>query len=115
VPPYKRRSLRFVTNAPFSRRTRHLVCDSTHMNQMASIDFFLVPTATFRLLFVFVVWSHARRRVLLFQVTHHPSQERTMLLMREAFPWDHACRYLLNIWDARGAHREKRSEAKLKR
>lgn len=47
---------------------------TNHMDQMASIDFFLVPTATFRLLFVFVVLSHARRRILHFHVTKHPSQ-----------------------------------------
>src|ERR1039457_1916899 len=57
---------------------------TNHMEQMASIDFFLVPTATFRILFVFVVLSHARRRVLHFQVTEHPSQEWTMQQMREA-------------------------------
>jgi putative transposase len=51
---------------------------TNHMEQMASIDFFVVPTATLRLLFVFVVLSHARRRVLHFQVTEHPSQEWTM-------------------------------------
>jgi hypothetical protein len=39
------------------------------MEQVAAIDFFVVPTATFRILFVFVVLSHARRRVLHFQVT----------------------------------------------
>jgi hypothetical protein len=55
------------------------------MEQMASVDFFLVPTATFRLLFVFVVLSHARRRVLHFQVTEHPSQEWTMQQIREPF------------------------------
>jgi putative transposase len=70
------------------------------MEQMASIDFFLVPTATFRLLFVFVVLSHARRRILHFQVTEHPSQEWTMQQMREAFPWDHGCGYLLRDRDA---------------
>jgi putative transposase len=48
---------------------------TNYMDQMASIDFFVVPTATFRVLFVFVVLSHARRRVLHFQVTEHPSQE----------------------------------------
>jgi len=73
---------------------------TNHMEQMASIDFFLVPTATFRLLFVFVVLSHARRRVLHFQVTEHPGQEWTMQQMREAFPWDHGCRYLLRDRDA---------------
>jgi putative transposase len=71
---------------------------TNHMAQMASIDFFLV--ATFRLLFVFVVLSHALRRVLHFQVTEHPSQEWTMQQMREAFPWDHGCGYLLRDRDA---------------
>jgi len=73
---------------------------TNHMEQMASIDFFVVPTATFRILFVLVVLSHARRRVLHFQVTAHPSQEWTMQQIREAFPWDHACRYLLRGRDA---------------
>ena len=73
---------------------------TNHAEQMASIDFFVVPTATFRVLFVFVVLSHARRRVLHFQVTEHPSQEWTMQQMREAFPWDHGCRYLLRDRDA---------------
>ena len=36
---------------------------ANHVEQMASIDFFTVPTATFRVLFVFVVLSHARRRM----------------------------------------------------
>jgi hypothetical protein len=39
---------------------------SNHVQQMASIDFFTVPNATFRILFVFVVLSHARRRVMHF-------------------------------------------------
>ena len=73
---------------------------TNHAEQMASIDFFVVPTATFRVLFVFVVLSHARRRVLHFQVTEHPSLEWTMQQMREAFPWDHWCRYLLRDRDA---------------
>jgi putative transposase len=73
---------------------------TNHVEQMASLDFFLVPTATFRVLFVFVVLSHARRRVLHFQVTEHPSQEWTMQQMREAFPWDEAPRYVLRDRDA---------------
>jgi putative transposase len=46
-----------------------------HLAQTAAIDFFTVPTATFRVLFVFVVLSHERRRVLHFGVTEHPTQE----------------------------------------
>src|SRR6202046_1826686 len=48
---------------------------TNHLEQMASIDCLVVPTATFRVLFVFVVLSHARRRVLHFQVTAHPSPD----------------------------------------
>jgi hypothetical protein len=53
-----------------------------------------VPTATFRVLFVFVVLSHERRRVVHFEVTEHPTQEWTMQQMREAFPWDDRKRQL---------------------
>jgi hypothetical protein len=59
---------------------------------MASIDF-TVPTVTFRVLFVFIVLSHARRRVVHFGVTEHPTQEWTVQQIREAFPWDQAPRY----------------------
>jgi hypothetical protein len=41
------------------------------------------------------VLSHARRRVLHFQVTEHPTQEWTLQQIREAFPWDQVPRYLL--------------------
>src|ERR1700719_3100799 len=58
---------------------------TNHMEQMASIDFFVVPTATFRVLIVFVVLSNARRRVLHFQVTEHPDQEWTRQQRGEAF------------------------------
>src|ERR1700681_2124254 len=68
--------------------------------QMTSIDFFTVPTARFRVLFVFVVLSHARRRVVHFRVTEHPTQEWTMQQLREAFSWDQAPRYLLRDRDA---------------
>ena len=42
-----------------------------------AIDFFTVPSATFKILFVFVVLSHNRRRVVHFNVTVHPSAEWT--------------------------------------
>ncbi|HVR22220.1 MAG TPA: hypothetical protein VMU26_02780 [Candidatus Polarisedimenticolia bacterium] len=77
---------------------------TNHLEQMASIDFFVLPPATFRVLFVFVVLSHARRRVLHFQVTDHPNQHWTMQQIREAFPWDQGCRYLLRDRDATDRH-----------
>ena len=59
-----------------------------------------MPTATFRVLFVFVVLSHERRRVVHFGVTEYPTEEWTMQQMREAFPWDQAPRFVLRDRDA---------------
>jgi hypothetical protein len=39
---------------------------TNHLAQTAAIDFFTVPTATFRVLFVFVALAHEGRRVLHF-------------------------------------------------
>jgi putative transposase len=73
---------------------------TNHLAQTAAIDFFTVPTATFRVLFVFVVLAHERRRVVHFGVTEHPTEEWTMQQMREAFPWDQVPRYVLRDRDA---------------
>jgi putative transposase len=68
---------------------------NNHLNDLVSIDFFTVPTVTFRVLFVFVVLSHSRRRVIHFNVTEHPTQFWTAHQTIEAFPEDSAPRYLL--------------------
>ena len=71
-----------------------------HMDTMASVDFFTVITATFAILYVFIVLSHDRRRVLHFNVTGHPSAEWTGFQIVQAFPWDTAPRYLLRDRDS---------------
>ncbi len=45
-----------------------------HVGCLASADFFVVPTFTFQLLFVFIVLHHERRRIVHFGVTAHPTQ-----------------------------------------
>jgi len=70
-----------------------------HLAELVSIDFFTVPTATFRVLFVLVVLVHHRRRVIHFNVTEHPSAAWTAQQMAEAFPEDTAPRYLLRDRD----------------
>ena len=72
---------------------------TTHAAQLASIDFFTVPTATFRVLFVLVVLSHDRRRVVHVNVTDHPTAAWTRQQIREAFPEDRAPHYLLRDRD----------------
>jgi transposase InsO family protein len=69
-----------------------------HAKELVSTDFFVVPTATFRLLFVFLVLSHDRR-LLHFGVTSHPTAEWTARQLVQAFPWDSAPRYLLRDRD----------------
>jgi len=64
------------------------------------MDFFTVPTATFRVLSVFLVLSHDRRRIVHFNVTEHPTEDWTAQQIREAFPWDEAPRYLIRDRDA---------------
>jgi hypothetical protein len=59
-----------------------------------SVDFFVVPTIRFQILYVFLVLAHERRRILHFAVTARPTAKWTAQQMREAFPWDTAPRYL---------------------
>jgi len=59
-----------------------------HLRETVSIDFFTVPTLSFRVLFVFVVLAHDRRRIVHFSVTEHPSALWTAQQLVEAFPWD---------------------------
>jgi putative transposase len=70
-----------------------------HRKSMVSVDFFVVPTIRFQLLYVFLVLAHERRRILHFAVTTHPTAEWTAQQMREAFQWDTAPQYLLRDRD----------------
>jgi len=72
---------------------------SNHVVQFASVDFFTVPTATFRVLFVFVVLSHDRRRIVHLNVTAHPTAAWTAQQLREAWPWASAPRFILRDRD----------------
>jgi putative transposase len=71
-----------------------------HSDCIAGIDFFTVPTATFRVLYVFIVLSHDRRHIVHFNVTAHPTAPWTAQQLVEAFPFDSAPRYLLRDRDA---------------
>jgi putative transposase len=70
-----------------------------HMTCLVSADFFVVPTITFQLFFVFVILSHDRRRPIHFAVTKNPTAEWTARQLLEAFPWDSAPMYLLRDRD----------------
>jgi transposase InsO family protein len=71
-----------------------------HADCIAGIDFFTVPTATFRILYVFIVLCHDRRHIVHFNVTAHPTARWTAQQLVEAFPFESAPRYLLRDRDA---------------
>jgi putative transposase len=70
-----------------------------HVEDLVSIDFFTVPTATFRVLFVLIVLAHDRRRIVHFNVTDHPTAEWTAQQMVEAIGDGKSPHYLIRDRD----------------
>ncbi len=70
-----------------------------HLTDIVAIDFFTVPTATFQILFAFIVLRHDRRKVVHFNVTEHPTAEWTAQQIVEAFPYDTTPRFLIRDRD----------------
>jgi putative transposase len=66
-----------------------------HAQAIVTCDFCTVVTATFRLLYVFVVMEHATRRILHANVTAHPTATWTLQQLREAIPVEHTYRFLI--------------------
>jgi putative transposase len=73
---------------------------TNHVATLLSMDFFTVPTLTGRVLFVLVLLSHRRRRLVHVNITEHPTEVWTAQQMVEAFPEDTAPRWLLRDRDA---------------
>lgn len=70
-----------------------------HLHEIAAIDFFTVPTVTFKTLYVFVVLSLDRRRVVHFNITDSPTAAWTSLQLIQAFPFETAPLYLIRDSD----------------
>jgi hypothetical protein len=71
-----------------------------HALGIAAIDMFIVPSATFRLLFVMLILAHDRRKIVRFDVTEHPTAGWLSRQVTDAFPWDTAPRFLLRDRDS---------------
>jgi len=67
---------------------------------LAALDFFVVPTVTCRLLYVLVLLTHERRKVVQFHITAAPTAEWTAQQVINAFPDDTAPKYLLRDRDS---------------
>jgi hypothetical protein len=70
-----------------------------HADGIASMDLFLVPTISFRLLYGLLILRHARRELLWLAVTEHPSAEWLAWQLTEACGWQQAPRYIIRDRD----------------
>jgi transposase InsO family protein len=71
-----------------------------HRDLIAGMDFFVVPTVRFQLLYVWFALDHGRRRVLHFNVTAHPAADWVVQQLRDAFPDTPEHRFLIFDNDA---------------
>ena len=70
-----------------------------HADGIASMDLFLVPTISFRLLYGLLILQHNRRKLLWLAVTAHPSAEWIARQLTEAYGWQRAPRYIVRDRD----------------
>ncbi len=71
-----------------------------HAKAILACDFLIAVTATFRMLYVFVVIEHGSRRLLRVDVTANPSADWALQQLREVVGEDNAHRYLLHDRDS---------------
>jgi transposase InsO family protein len=70
-----------------------------HAAGIGAMDFLIVPTVGFRLLFVLVILRHERRRLISLSVTDHPTADRIARQLTDAFPWNEAPDYMIRDRD----------------
>jgi hypothetical protein len=73
---------------------------TNHVGALVSMDFFTVPTLTGHVLFVLVLLSHHRRRIVHLAITKHPTAMWTAQQIIEARPEDSSPGWLLRDPDA---------------
>ena len=89
---------RIRTGKPPSQTWRTFL--ENHMFNTFAIDFFVVPTARFHVLYVLVIIWHETRQVVHFNVTRHPTARWTAQQIVEACPWNTLPKYLLRDRDS---------------
>jgi len=72
-----------------------------HLPDIAAMDFFTIPTASFKLLYGFFVIHHDRRRILYINVTENPTAQWVIQQLREAFPWAPSAKHLIHDRDSK--------------
>jgi putative transposase len=82
------------------QRQRWITFLRDHRDAIAAMDFLVVPTASFKLLYVWFVIEHGRREILHVNVTAHPTASWVMQQLREAFPGDTAIKFMIHDNDS---------------
>lgn len=72
-----------------------------HFTETVSIDFFTVPTLGFSVLYVFLILSHGRRKIIHYNITRNPTDEWTARQLIEAFAWNPPPRFLIRDRDTK--------------
>src|SRR5712672_1289984 len=70
-----------------------------HADGIASMDLFVVPTISFRLLYGLLILRHDRRQILWLGATAHPTAEWIAHQLTEACGWERAPEYLIHDRD----------------
>jgi putative transposase len=94
--------LRYMPKSP--RRTtgqRWKTFLKNHSSEIISLDFFVVPTITFKVLHVLAFLSHERRKIIHFNVTHHPTSEWATQQLRNAFCDEQPLKFLIRDRDSK--------------
>jgi putative transposase len=99
-PTQQQRWMTFLRGpAKLAKRLR-LRRPRNHKDVIAGMDFFVVPTVRFRLLYVWFAIDHGRRRILHFNVTEHPTAHWVIQQLRETFPDEPTHKFLIYDNDA---------------
>ena len=92
------RYLRRHRRRPESRQS-WLTFLRNHREVIVAMDFFVVPTATFRVRYVWFAIRHARREILHWSVTENPNSSWVVQQLRDGFPYDEAGRVKYLVFD----------------
>lgn len=84
---------------PADPKQRWMTFMHNHAKAIIATDFFVVVTATFKLVYVFVIMEVANRRVLHFNVTRHPTADWTLQQFRECIVGDEGYRFIIHDRD----------------
>jgi putative transposase len=89
------RSFRSINPDQKKRQQTWVTFLKNHRDVISAMDFFVVPTIKFNILFVFFIIDHSRRKIIHFNITNHPSAQWVIQQLRDAFPFDQVPKYLI--------------------